>query len=126
MWVYEQLTGKLTHNDKFVAKGYSGNGHGLNNPLFQNVKGVGPLPQGSYIISEPYDSPTRGKFCMRLLPQPGTETYGRGDFLIHGDSIEFAGLMQASHGCIILDRATRQKIYDSDDVLLVVVSGVVA
>lgn len=123
MWRYEQVSGKLFHNDKLVEIGYSGHGEGVNSPLFQNVQGVGPIPQGSYVITEPYDSPTHGKFVMRLLAQRGTNTFGRSGFLIHGDEIAHAGQKLASHGCIIVSRATRQMVYDSDDVLLLVISG---
>jgi hypothetical protein len=46
---------------------------------------------------------------MRLTPFPGTQTYGRDGFLIHGDNV----LHDASQGCIILDRAVRNRISSS-------------
>jgi hypothetical protein len=45
---------------------------------------------------------------------------GRDGFLIHGDNK--LGNRSASHGCIILDRVTRQKIADSKDRHLIVVA----
>jgi hypothetical protein len=53
------------------------------------------------------------------MPDPGTETFGRGEFRIHGDSIAHPGT--ASHGCIILPRAVRDAIWRSGDRALEVV-----
>jgi hypothetical protein len=51
-------------------------------------------------------------------PYSGTNTLGRGGFLIHGDSVRAPGT--ASQGCIIMDPATRQRISSSGDVDLTV------
>jgi hypothetical protein len=50
---------------------------------------------------------------------PGTVTYGRTDFRIHGDSIQHPG--QASNGCIILKKSIREKIICSGDTELEVI-----
>jgi hypothetical protein len=47
--------------------------------------------------------------------------FGRDGFLIHGDSVEHPGT--ASHGCIIMSRAIREAIAQSDDHELNVVAG---
>lgn len=108
MWTYSQSTGVLKRDAETISKGYSGFGEGKNNGAMEQVPNVGPIPRGRYEISAPYDTTTHGPYVMALAPQPGTETFGRSGFLIHGDSIENPG--QASHGCIILPRVARNLI----------------
>lgn len=50
-WTYKQSSGELFHNGKFIDKGYSGRMTNKNNPDRQQVKGLGPLPRGSYRIT---------------------------------------------------------------------------
>ncbi len=75
----------------------------------QTARNLGPVPQGTYTIGSPHDTSTHGPHVMRLTPFPGTQTYGRDGFLIHGDNV----LHDASQGCIILDRAVRNRISSS-------------
>jgi len=126
MWIYEQATGKFRHNDEAPCVGYSGYGPGKNQPDSQNQVGIGPIPQGAYNIgAEVEDDPLtinrHGPVALHLLPCTGTQTFGRSGFLMHGDNIEHPG--QASHGCIILPRPVRERVRDSNDKLLVVLSG---
>ncbi len=121
MWTYSQSTGRFTDSHgKLIAKGYSGNGDGKNNPLFQGAKAIGPIPQGKWKMVRLYDSERVGKVTIELVPDPSTKTFGRGDFRIHGDSIKAPGT--ASHGCIILNRIVRQMVWDSGDRDLLVVA----
>jgi Tlde1 domain len=113
MWIYSQSSGKLKRDGNLISVGYSGFGEGKNNPSMQQVADVGPIPQGLYEISAPYDTTTHGPLVMALIPQPGTNTFGRSGFLIHGDSIEHPG--QASHGCIIMNKVVRLMIGGSGD-----------
>ncbi len=55
---------------------------------------------------------------MRLTPAPGTDTFGRSAFLIHGDNAKKD--KSASEGCIILGPALRQQIAESKIKRLVV------
>jgi hypothetical protein len=110
MWTYNQSNGALSHNGVQVGLGYSGHGDGVNNPAMQSVSNVGPIPQGQWTIGEGADNPQLGPLAMPLTPNIGTDTFGRGGFFIHGDSIEFAGQEEASHGCIILARVIREQI----------------
>lgn len=124
MWIFKQKSGDLYHADLFsvlLAHGYSGSPEHKNNPLSQQVQGAGPIPRGVYWIGEPRDTPLHGPFVLPLIAVNGTNLFGRSGFLIHGDSREHPGT--ASHGCIILDRATRERIHESKDGLLIVVSG---
>jgi type VI secretion system (T6SS) effector TldE1-like protein len=118
MWIYQQTTGKLTRDNVDVAEGYSGTGEGHNNPLFQDKKNVGPIPQGSYTIGHPFDTQTHGPFVMRLLPVVGGQMFGRDGFLMHGDNTKH----DASQGCIIMGRVTRGQVAESGDTSLKVVA----
>lgn len=113
MWEYSQSTGQLKRDGNLISLGYSGFGEGKNNPEMESVPNVGPIPKGLYEISAPYDTTTHGPLVMALVPQEGTNTFGRSGFLMHGDSIEHPGL--ASHGCIIVNRVVRVLVGGSGD-----------
>lgn len=118
-WHYNSRTGWLDKDGIFVSKNcYSGFGEGLNNPAMEAVENVGPIPQGLWTISGPPFSGAHGPYCLHLAPQAGTQTFGRSGFLIHGDEVEHPGEHLASHGCIIADRVTRERIYQSGDTTL--------
>jgi len=122
MWTYEQLTGRLLNDaGEVVAIGYSGNGEGKNNPHMESVHDAGPIPCGVYDIESPRDTTTHGPFVMPLNQEISNTMYGRAGFLIHGDSVHAPGT--ASQGCIILARDIRQKIWESGDRSITVVSG---
>jgi hypothetical protein len=119
MWIYNQSNGTFSKNGHFVGHGYSGFGVGKNNPALQNLVGVGPIPEGSYEIGPPHDTTTHGPHVMALSPEEGTDTFGRGGFLIQGDSIEHPGT--ASHGCIVLADDLRVQVSSSSDTQLRVI-----
>lgn len=118
-WYYDQLSGKIFHNDIFVGVGYSGAGRdadsGRNNPDLEGVRSTGPVPTGEYAIGPAYHHPTKGALCMRLTPI-GHDALGRSGFLIHGNNAQ----NDASQGCIIADRTIRNRIALSGDTRLVV------
>ena len=118
-WIFNQANGKLFHDGQEIADGYSGSGPGKNNGAMQNVPDVGPIPRGEYEIGYPFDSESHGPVVMHLNPKDGTDTMGRGGFLIHGDSKLAPGT--ASKGCVILPRSVRLQIGSSDDRILQVV-----
>lgn len=86
MWGYAQGDGELLHDGAFEGTGYSGTGAGRNAPEQQSVPNVGPIPQGRYRIGAHYDDPTLGPYVMHLDAEPGTNTFGRSLFRIHGDN----------------------------------------
>ena len=119
MWTYEQHNGELTHNGEFVGNGYSGMGSGRNNGMAQHIPNIGPIPCGQYKIAAKRDEiPGLGPCVMNLDPTPGTQTFGRSLFRIHGDNKNH----DASHGCIILGPLIRAAIANSGDHDLVVIT----
>jgi hypothetical protein len=123
-WQYNQTTGVISKDGIHVDKGYSGHDAGLNNPDSEALANIGPIPAGWWsIVGPPCDTTTHGPYCLGLSPDKDTMTFGRSGFLVHGDSKEFAGEHKASHGCIILARASRSRIWQSGDTRLLVVSG---
>jgi len=117
-WTYSQR-GTLSKDGSFVSGGYSGIGDGLNNHADEGVANVGPIPLGKYSIGSAFTHPECGPLTMRLTPMPGTETYGRDGFCIHGDTQSMNHT--ASHGCVILQHDVRVTIDSSDDKTLEVV-----
>lgn len=120
MWHYNVPRGWLDKDGVLISKNcYSGFQEGRNNPSYEAIHDVGPIPQGVWIISgPPFDSPDHGPYVLRLTPANGTITFGRDGFLIHGDSESHPG--EASKGCLIADRTTRTRIYQSGDTNLTV------
>lgn len=122
-WQFSQGSGQWTHIDNQtgaqtnVGTGYSGTGEGRNNSAMQNVPNVGPTPQGTYDIGPAYNNPNTGPSTMNLTPQPGTNTFGRDLFRIHGNN----AANDASHGCPIAPPDVRNQINDSPDRVLHVV-----
>ena len=112
-WLYSQRTGALSHNGRPLATGYSGHGLGKNNPAMQATHGVGPTPLGTYSMGTPHHSNTTVIYTMNLDPQPGTNTWGRTLFRVHGDNPKHIG--QSSDGYIVLPLSVRQALWNSGD-----------
>lgn len=110
-WIYQQSTGNFYHDENFIQQGYAGRGVHKNKPASQGIQNFGPIPRGKWRIGG-YTS-SKGPLTITLTPMPGTNTFGRSAFRIHGDSISNPG--SASHGCIILWRSNREKIVNSID-----------
>lgn len=120
-WTWDQSAGTLSDPDgKFVAGGYSGKRSGINNPAKQNQRAYGPIPQGLWRIGGLRRSAKTGPNIMDLTPEPGTNTFGRSAFQIHGDNGR--GNRSASSGCIILAPQVRTMIGRSPVKLLRVVA----
>lgn len=123
-WIYKQATGELFDpSGMIIATGYAGgncgaNPEGRNNPDMQDVKCIGPLPEGTYVFGQPVMQSHLGPFAIPLIPDPSNTMYGRGDFYMHGDT-QIAG--NASEGCIIQARSVREACWASDDHVITVV-----
>ena len=122
MWTYESSTGILRDDaGKTVGVGYSGHGPGVNNASYEDVKDVGPIPQGRYTIGAAHSNPKLGPMAMALTPCAGTDTHGRSGFYMHGDDVHHIGQELASEGCIIQGPETRERVSASTDRDLLVV-----
>jgi len=121
MWTFNSSNGNLSHYSGLVGVGYSGHEEGLNNPLLERESDIGPIPRGAWTIGEAFDAPDTGPISLPLTPAPETDTFGRSGFRMHGDSIEFAGQEEASHGCIVIARGVRLLVSQSIDRDLLVV-----
>ena len=111
VWTYKQSTGQMYHDDELVDSGYSGVLTNKNNPDRQHVKGMGPLPRGTYRITG--QSTSKGPMTI-ILEQRDGDSFGRSAFRIHGERTHGAAGF-ASEGCIILGPATRRQILRSGD-----------
>jgi hypothetical protein len=105
----------------YETVGYSGRGLHKNDPASCCVRGLGPLPCGSYRVGYEEHHPGLGPDVLPLDPEPQNDMCGRSGFYIHGDSAEHPG--QASSGCIILPRSSRQALAAYQVTRLIVVPG---
>lgn len=108
MLTYIQSTGNLLLDGQLIGTGWSGHDAGRNNPSMENAPDIGPIPCGTWALSEPYQSIKLGPVVFVLTPILGTDTFGRSLFRIHGASVLDPG--ESSHGCIILTRGVRDRI----------------
>lgn len=118
MLQYRQCTGENTLAGELLGTGYSGNGVGLNNPLFEAWHNKGPIPAGRWQIGTWFDHPHLGP-CVAPLTPIGHDAHGRTGFFIHGDSS--AANHTASDGCIVDGPSIRHAIRDSGETELEVV-----
>lgn len=102
----DKHNGKMYKDGKLIETGYSGALTNKNNPDRQHVKGLGPLPRGTYKIAG--HSNSKGPITI-ILEQTSGESFGRSEFRIHGDH-KYGPAGFASEGCIILSPSTRRKI----------------
>jgi hypothetical protein len=122
-WTFEIATGNLLDPDgALLATGYSGNGVGRNNTMYQSTKDVGPIPIGVYTIGPAINSPEMGPIAMPLTPDPLNEMFDRDGFFMHGDNSTHT----ASDGCIIMPPNARQQVNGSTDKKLEVVGGLMS
>jgi hypothetical protein len=116
-WVFESSTGKMFRPDGSLAgTGYAGgncgkNPEGINNPKMQNVKLIGPLPEGFYTFGGLIAcDPHLGLYVYPLMPDHDNIMFGRGGFYNHGDT---KTPRCASEGCIVMSYAIRKEMHES-------------
>lgn len=112
-WTYSIAPARIALDGKPMGTGYSGHGIHKNDPGATQLHRAGPIPTGRWLVGPPRDDPHMGPFVLPLTPEVGTETFGRSEFYVHGDSLSHPG--EASLGCIILPRALREAIWLSGD-----------
>lgn len=108
MFIYQQSTGRISHDGVDLGIGYAGNGEWLNEPWAQNIKKHGPLPQGYYTIGPPHVHDHLGPITMALTPDPENEMYGRRDFFMHG--VHENDHQDSSDGCIAANKVIRNTV----------------
>lgn len=119
-WTFEQSTGIMYDpSGAELARGYSGAPGFIDDPADQSMPDEGPIPQGKYSIGPEFDGAETGPDSLPLTPDPANQEFGRGGFLIHGDSIAHPGC--GSKGCIVLPPTARALITGSTDKELQVV-----
>lgn len=127
MWTFN-ITAHALDKDKIIVDRdvYSGAWpKGFNDPSLQSVIDVGPIPCGFWdICGPPITTTEHGPYVLRLEPWPGTETYGRVGFLMHGKPLPPADIRSGSKGCICAGPDTRRRVYQSGDTKLLVISGI--
>jgi len=121
--VYEQATGRMLLNAEELGEGYSGRNGGVNNPMMQDIPGIGPIPVGFYTIQPPRESARLGQYVLALIPFAANKMFGRAGFDWHGDETEHPGEHLASDGCIIHAREVRETGWNSGQGILQVVTG---
>ena len=124
--IYAQATGRLWLRDEATAekaasmgRGYSGHPPYVNKTEAEGLVAAGPIPRGSYRLVGPFNHVRLGPVVFYLEPAKATNLFGRSGFFIHGDNSY--GNQTASHGCIVLSRAIREKIATTPVRTLVVV-----
>jgi hypothetical protein len=116
-YIYHVASGIFELDGGARAICYSGDGEGKNNVGMQSVAFMGPIPVGSYYIDNRRNDDRHGKDVMPLLPETSTFTFGRGGFMLHGDSIANPGC--GSLGCICMPPAARATVRARTTLLVV-------
>lgn len=114
MWSYSIRSRKLLENGKEIGTGYSGLNDFANDPTKVKEKGRGPIPPGKYRVGPAYKHDHLGPITMNLDPLPGTDTFGRSHFRIHGDNSTPAPF-DGSWGCIVLPKMVRERMIFAND-----------
>lgn len=117
--VYLSRSGALFRDGDFLSYGYSGNGHGKDNPEMDHVANVGPIPRGRYLVGKLINN-DRWRDAIPLT-RTDRDPNGRSGFMLHGDNMR--GNYSASRGCIVLPPGVRKAIAKAGDDTLIVVPG---
>lgn len=118
MWSFSQSNGAVRNAaGAIIGLAYAGHGAGLNNPAMQEIRDVGPIPQGRWSIGPLRTLPHLGP-CMALTPLGGTDTFGRSGFLIHEDNAQHDH--SASCGCVVVSPSTLSAMDGAPDRILTV------
>lgn len=125
-FVYAQATGRLWLRDEGsqekatpLGRGYAGHPPHVNATDAEALVARGPVPRGGYKLVGPFNHVRLGPVVFYMEPDKGNQMFGRSGFFVHGDN-QF-GNQTASHGCIILSRAVRERMQTEGVRRLVVV-----
>jgi len=122
MWTFNISAGQLLQDGEFVGDAYAGAPGYTDDPAAEDLVNKGPLPEGWYTMLPPVDKPySVGAYAIELVPDATNDMHGRSGFFCHGDNPQ--GNHSASDGCIVALRVIRERMWDSGDHRLQVVSG---
>ncbi|WP_420842861.1 DUF2778 domain-containing protein [Erwinia mallotivora] len=118
-WTYRQSTGELFRDNKFIERGYSGVLTNKNNPDREQVRGMGPIPRGTWKIGS--TGTGKGPLTITLIHIRGN-SYARdmSTFRMHGEKRHGTPGF-ASAGCIIMGPRTRLLVSNDHGALLEVI-----
>lgn len=127
-WFYRINSHCFQRGAKSLSEGvYSGAyGPDQNCAKSQGKLKIGPIPEGTFNMTELIDSPTTGPNTIVLSPDAATRAYIKNvlkrdpdSFRIHGDNISKPG--HGSEGCVVAPPAVRiTEVWDSMDRVLTV------
>lgn len=106
MWTYEQ-TGHLITPDGMPSAHtwYSGHAEHANKPQDEGLKGLGPLPRGTYTFGELVRNTHMGPVAIHLVPDSTTrssiQSMGRDPDSFFAHSGDVARDHNASAGCLV-------------------------
>jgi hypothetical protein len=109
-WIYHQRSGDLYLNREFIGTGYAGRMTNKNNPDRQHVRGLGPLPRGTYHFGQ--ISRKFGPMTVQLVPDATNTMYGRSHFYVHAERRN-PPFGWASQGCIVVNSTIRHRLVNS-------------
>jgi RHS repeat-associated protein len=116
---YSQSSGSLICIDATTGipylntTGFSGNGLGTNQPAFQNVPNIGPIPSGTYTVGPPNGA--LGPNTRPLVPDTLANFPSLRDpnsFFLHGGT--------ESHGCVINNNPGNRSVIPTGETFIVV------
>jgi uncharacterized protein RhaS with RHS repeats len=109
-FVFNRAVGTLTHQGAggFSTPAFSGNLGNTNRAQAENISGSGPIPAGSYYITEPYSYTAFGQVFFKLFADDGriddftqlADGTWRGQFRLHPGT--------ASDGCVTINSKTNK------------------
>ena len=114
MWTYNSKTGELLHPDgTSFGFGFSGNGRGINQPAYDGVHDLGPIPKGKYKMTQWIDKDPHLGLCVIVLEKVDVAV-DRDGFRIHGPRNLFTrgldAFLHSSNGCICIGDCTTRKV----------------
>ena len=127
----EIFRGVTPATNSFSADAYSGAPPYVSGPNATHIKNEGSIPVGTWTMQKGMYRASHGEFVFHLDEHPGTNTFGRDKFMIHGSKhfqqcVQDTGKCGASgsKGCIIMGYEDRRQlsrlVWEGHDILEVV------
>ena len=109
--LYRISTGDIFYNGDLLGRGYSGAPGYVNDVTSVNLKNLGPIPPGDWVLDSVLQNDGHlGPFVIVLRPLETTQLFGRdgGSFRCHGAGPkDIGGAQESSEGCIVANPIIR-------------------